>query len=70
MEAIMWNSKPKKASHKCRKRQHGNPKVGEGICFLSGTLREAVVERIKGKRLEKAWIKALRGGIDPDDFDE
>lgn len=56
----MWNSKPKKRTHNCRKRSRGNPKIGAGICYIG--VRPAVIARINTKRLERTWLKAYREG--------
>lgn len=50
----MWNSKPKKLTHRCSKRKHGSPKVGTGACH-GYDVRAAVQERIENKKLEQAW---------------
>lgn len=52
----MYNSKPKKSDCNCRRRKHGNPKVATGICY-GFELRKAVKERIKSKKLERAWLR-------------
>jgi hypothetical protein len=62
----MWNSKPKKSDCDCRGRTHGNPKWGNGPCYGYG-MRKTVVSRINAKRLERAWLEALRGGSEVDD---
>jgi hypothetical protein len=51
----------------CRHRSHGNPKYGAGIC-VHCDLRPAVVERIKGKRACRAWLRDLREGVAPEDL--
>lgn len=38
------------ARHDCRRRTHGNPKYGDGVCAKSGGLRPAVQERVDWKR--------------------
>lgn len=61
--------KSKRSSCNCRRRTHGNPKVGDGICYHSGESRTAVVERIRGKRLARRWLEAARARR-LDDVDE
>ncbi len=63
----MWNSKPKKVTCNCRRKSKGNPKVGGGICYHG--MCEAVVERIDGKRLAKAWLDAVLAGVELDDLE-
>jgi hypothetical protein len=62
----MWNSKPKSWTCNCRPRSRGNPKVSAGVCYLCFDYRPAVMERIKGKKLEKIYLEAL----DPEEVDE
>lgn len=59
----MWNSKPKRHGHDCRNRRHGNPKLGNGPCrwSCSGDQRDAVVERIAGKKVAKDVARCRRG---------
>ena len=64
----MWHAKPKKHRCNCRKRSRHDPKVGGGICHRFG-YREAVIARIAGRRLERAWLDAARAGF-VDDCDE
>jgi hypothetical protein len=42
----------------CRGRTHGNPKLGSGVCCGYGW-RPAVVVRIAGKRLARAWLRSV-----------
>jgi hypothetical protein len=58
----MWNSKPKKSRCNCRGKTHGNPKIGNGPCRYG--VRDAVVERIAGKRLVRRWLAAKRQDVD------
>ena len=39
----------------CRKRRHGNPKLGWGPC--AELVRQAVIERRAGRRLVRAWAR-------------
>lgn len=65
-QSIWWFAKRQGLGcDRCRGRKHGNPKYGIGICRGVGKLREAVVERIAGKRLELAWLRS----VDRDDED-
>jgi hypothetical protein len=64
----MWNSKPKKTGHNCRRRMFGNPKVGDGVCWWS-KWRPAVEERINSKRMAQAILDAINAGWDPDDVE-
>ena len=58
-ERSVWLFRKRKAlGCGCRKRKRGNPKVAAGICCGRG-YREAVVARIGGKRLERAWLVEL-----------
>lgn len=59
----MWNSKPKKAGHNCSKRHFGKPKVGRGLCHRG--VRQAVKDRIVGKRVAHKWLRA----VDREDLD-
>ena len=68
-ELSVWKfAKGKSVGCGCRKRQHGAPKVGAGMCYGSYNYREAVVERIAGKRLCAAW-KVQLSGRDPLDIE-
>lgn len=52
----MMPRKPKKTTCNCRRRKHGNPKLSTGLCY-GGCLREAVRQRIDGKReVRLAWF--------------
>lgn len=64
----MWNSKPKKNTHKCRKRKFGQPKVSRGACH-AGLPRQYLATRISSKRLEKKWLKVVKEKVDPDDVE-
>lgn len=64
----MWNSKPKKKTCNCRAKAKCNPKYSGGICYLSGDLRPAVAERIKGKRISKVYSEAFNSGVELDDL--
>lgn len=64
----MWNSKPKKTGHDCRRRMFGNPRVGDGSCWI-GKYRPAVEERIEGKRQASAWCAAFNAGVELDDLE-
>lgn len=68
--SIWYFEKRKALGCNCRGRKHGQPKRGVGIC-CGFDLRPAVEERIAGRRLTHAWLKALRGRAwpDPDDLD-
>ena len=50
------------------KRQHGQPKVGRDACYAGSGWREAVKERIGGKRLCRKWC-GLVVGAHPDDIE-
>ncbi len=64
----MWNSKPKKRTCNCRSKAKNNPKYSGGVCYLSGELRPAVTERIKGKIIAKAYFEAFNSRINLDDL--
>jgi len=57
-EFSVWRFAKRKGlgCEKCRGRRHGNPKYGVGLCAGVGEMREAVVTRIVGKRIEHAWM--------------
>lgn len=57
-KSIWWFAKRKGLGcAKCRGRTHGNPKIGSGPCkYGLGGYRDAVVERIAGKRLARRWL--------------
>jgi hypothetical protein len=59
----MWNSKPKKRGHNCRKASRHNPKVGGGICHMG--MRASVVDRIRSKRIARQAMRVR----DPEDFE-
>lgn len=43
-------------AHRCRKRKHGQPKRGQGLCYAQGhEIRPAVEERKKGRRICREW---------------
>lgn len=52
---------------RCTGRHPGSPKTGTGCCM--GGPRPAWVERVKGNRMVRAWMKALREGVAPDDLE-
>lgn len=62
----MWNSKPKKTDCGCSGHTHGNPKVGDGLCYGYGDQRPIVRERIVGKKLVARWLAAVRVRYDLD----
>jgi hypothetical protein len=63
----VWNSKPKQFRHRCGKHKRGNPKVGHGICHQG--YRDAVIERIKGKRLIQEWMWLIKLGLEANDIE-
>lgn len=52
----------------CRKREHGAPKLVPNGCKAWGGYRPAVVQRIAGKRLARAWQECC-GAMDLDDVE-
>jgi len=48
----------KKRDCGCSGHPSGRPKVTKGPCYGCG-LREAVKERIRGRRIERAWVRSL-----------
>lgn len=43
---------------RCRCKQHGNPKVGGGMCSRSdGDYRHTVAQRIAGRVLVRKWLR-------------
>lgn len=46
----MWNSKPKRRGHSCRKKVHGRPKISSGVCYIFHQA-PAIVERRKTKKI-------------------
>jgi hypothetical protein len=64
MEARMWNSKPKKSGHKCRKKKAGNPKVSRGVCY--GGMERNYLEV---RRESKLIVKRYKTALDPDDVE-
>lgn len=47
--------KPKKKTCDCRRRVRGNPKLSTGPCYGGYCVREAVRERIAGKKAARRW---------------
>lgn len=67
-ERSVWRfAKRKSVGCNCRGRSRNNPKYGAGVCCGVGAMRQAVVQRIAGKRAMRAWVKEIRSGVDPDD---
>jgi hypothetical protein len=54
----------KKRDCNCSGHPTGHPKIAHGPCF-GDQLREAVKERIRGRRQERAWLRSAS----PDDED-
>jgi hypothetical protein len=54
----------KKSDCNCSGHPNGRPKIAHGPCF-GDQLREAVKERIRGRRQERAWLRSAS----PDDED-
>jgi hypothetical protein len=52
--------KPKSRTCNCRRKSRNNPKVGAGICYLSGHYRHAVELRIQNKRKSATYLHAAR----------
>jgi hypothetical protein len=50
---------PKKHDCSCSGHPFGRPKYGRGPCYYGG-LRPAVRERIRGKRIARAWLAAIK----------
>ena len=61
-------AKAKSVGCRCRRKKRGNPKVGASLCAGCGSYHESVKERIRGRRLARAWLSEVRGS-DPDDVD-
>ena len=50
----------------CRTRAHGRPKYGIGVC---GGPRESWIERVRGNRFCRRFLKEVREGTQPDDVE-
>lgn len=61
MEVTM-KKRQKKRDCSCSGHPHGRPKITLGPCY-GDQLREAVKERIRGRRQERAWLRSA----DPED---
>jgi hypothetical protein len=49
----------KKRDCRCSRRRFGRPKIGRGVCYGYGSVREAVRDRIAGKLLVRTWRIAV-----------
>lgn len=49
----------KKRDCGCSGHPSGRPKLSRGVCFGGDCLRPAVRERIRGRRLVRAWSAAI-----------
>jgi len=65
-----WKTKQQSFNCRCRRRgRNVGPKVTASLChFAAGGYHPSAVERIRGKRLARAWLHELRGG-DVDDVE-
>lgn len=63
-KSVLYFRKRKPLDCGCRRRKHGNPKMGTGVCH-GHDRREAVDQRIAWRTEKHRW---LRSKVDGDDF--
>lgn len=61
----MKDRRKKKSDCGCSGHPSGRPKLSRGPCYGYG-VRPAVIERIRGKQIENAWLAA----VDPEDVED
>ncbi len=73
--SVWWFAKKKSLGCSCKKhvRQNfGSPKLAGSLCHLDRSVRgyhPGVAERIAGRRLTRAWLFEIDGGVEPDDVE-
>jgi len=67
--SVWYFRKRKSLGCGCRAKKKGAPKLPGGMCSRGeGHYRDSVMERIRGRRLARAWLCLLRG-LDPEDIE-
>jgi hypothetical protein len=61
----MQDKRKKKSDCGCSGHPSGRPKLSRGPCY-GYSVRPAVIERIRGKRIEHVWLAAT----DPEDVED